>query len=487
MNNFDDLSLEEWQAIASEQIDNDGSQFIMISGIVAGLGVAAVTAFPSAGVLTAGWIWYQAWKKTENTNRNEKAINEGLVAHILKGDHLDQYKNQFGEKETALQIDKALKRGFCPTNDAEDFIDDFIDSASNTQSPIPNTQYPIPNVQSPIPNTQLSKHDKYKAFRDVGVEIIKQAGKPGKSKALVAPSRTGKTTVLYFMLDQAFSLHSDLTVFAWQGKGIEPIHPNVPKQNHYGFNLQDIDLGALDQIWEIYEERQKLLEQGVREFSPVVLAITDWQSIKDLLNSTYKDIFKTVQGKLMTLANNGAALGTTIWIDTQSPKITDWGLGSGSIRDNFDIFAIARIGHDENGIPIGDCNCVTKTAQNFLIIPQESDRTRVLTQFTQLQEGMKAGDIKSSVILSTAGIVRIGITPEFERSALQFETVHDSKKSESVGSGFEDKLLDILTTDWVEISSTEFLTSILILKIPTHEIKDILSNLESNGKIEIDF
>ncbi|BAY78749.1 hypothetical protein NIES25_52260 [Nostoc linckia NIES-25] len=475
MSNLDDLTLKEWQDIALAT-DKEDSNFIMVGGFVAGVAMASVTAFPPTGIITALWIWCYALKKTEEINKNDKVIAQGLIPHTLKGDHLEQYKKQFGEQQTALQIDQAIKRGFLPTNDAEDFVDDFINSG-NTQSPIPNTQYQTSNVSV----SDRPRHDKYKAFRDVGVEIIKQAGKPGKSKALVAPSRTGKTTVLYFMLDQAFSLHSDLTVFAWQGKGIEPIHPNVPKQNHYGFNLQDIDLGAINAIWEIYEQRQQLLEQGVREFSPVVLAITDWQSIKDLLSSAAKDIFKIVQGKLMTLANNGAALGTTIWIDTQSPKISDWGLGSSSIRDNFDIFAIARIGYDEDNTVIGDCNCVTKTAQNPMIVSQESDRTRVLTQFAQLQEGMKAGDIKSSVILSTAGIVRIGITPQFERSALQFETATKTNCGD-----INDKVLSLIPNNWIDINSPEFIIGIHSYGFSAEQIRDCLFELQSLNLIEID-
>jgi hypothetical protein len=275
----------------------------------------------------------------------------------------------------------------------------------------------------------------------------------------------------------------------WQGKGIEPVHPNIKRSHHFGFNLQDIDLGAINAIWEIYEQRQQLLEQGVRDFSPVVLAITDWQSIKDLLSSASKDTFKEVVSKLMTLANNGAALGTTIWIDTQSPKISDWGLGSSSIRDNFDIFAIARIGYDENNNPIGDCNCVTKTAQNSLIIPQESDRSRVLTQFAQLQEGMKAGDIKSSVILSTAGFVRIGITPEFERSALQFETatkIQDQTTTKTNCGEINDKVLSLIPNNWIDINSPEFIIGIHSYGFSAEQIRDSLFELQSLNLIEID-
>ncbi|MHC0068797.1 hypothetical protein ACWATR_39055 [Nostoc sp. UIC 10890] len=410
MTNFDKLSIEEWQAIASEHIEKkDGSQYTVIGGIVAGLAVTAATASPLAGLVLAGMIWHHAWEKTQTTNRNEQAINEGLVAHVLEGDRLNQYKKQFGEVETALQIDTALERGFTATYEAEDFADDIL--ASDEALPI-------------APHQEISdrpKHDKYKAFRDVGAAIIQQAGKPGKSKVVVAPSRTGKTTVLYFLLDELFKNQPQSECYVWQGKGVEPVHPNIKRDHHFGFNLKDIDLGAVDAIWDIYEERQQLLEQGQREFNPACLVITDWQSIHDLLKSQAKDVFKDVISRLLTIVNNGAGLGVTLLLDTQSANINEWGLGSGSIRDNFDIFAIARIGFDENDIPIGDCNCVTKIAQNQNIVAKESDRTRVMQQFTDLQAGMRNGDIVSSVILSTAGIVRIGITPQFERKALQFD------------------------------------------------------------------
>ncbi|WP_414573164.1 hypothetical protein [Nostoc sp. CCY 9925] len=232
--------------------------------------------------------------------------------------------------------------------------------------------------------------------------------------------------------------------------------------------------------------RQQLLEQGQRVFSPVVLAITDWQSIKDLLTSSAKDVFKEVVSKLMTLANNGAALGTTIWIDTQSPKITDWGLGSSSIRDNFDIFAIARIGHDENNIPIGDTNCVTKTAQNPLIVAQESDRSRVLNQFTQLQEGMKNGDIKSSIILSTAGFVRIGITPNFERSALQFESEVKTTPDKNNYGDVNDKVLSLVPNNWMDLKNPDFIIGVKLNKLTPEQIRDSLFELQSLNLIEID-
>ena len=268
----------------------------------------------------------------------------------------------------------------------------------------------------------IPREDKYAPFRQAGLDIIKQAGSPGKSKALIAPSRTGKTTVVYFMLEETIKLvgEENLTCYVWQGKGVEPIHPTIPRKNHSGFSLKNFGLNSLNSIWEEYELRQQLLEQGYRDFAPVVLIITDWQSIKDQLNSQDKETFKEVSAKIMTLANNGAALGTTVWLDTQSPNINDWGLGSASIRDNFDIFAIARIGTDSNGQIIGDTKCVTKVLQNDYLVPSESDRTKSVEQYNFLLDGMQTKKITTSVILSTAGVVRLGITPMFERKALQF-------------------------------------------------------------------
>ena len=271
----------------------------------------------------------------------------------------------------------------------------------------------------------IPKQDKYEPFRQQGLSIIKQAGSPGKSKALIAPSRTGKTTVLYFMLQECYKLvgEENLTCYVWQGKGIEPVHPNIPKQNHAGFSHKDFGLESLDSAWEEYEVRQKLLEQGYRDFAPVLLIVTDWQSMKDQMSALDSATFKDVAAKLMTLANNGAALGVTIWLDTQSPVTESWGLGDASIRDNFDIFALARIGTDANGQIIGDTKCITKVLKNNYLVPNERDRVTMTEQYNLLIDGMESGKIDTSVLLSTAGKVRLGITPKFERTSLQFAGV----------------------------------------------------------------
>ena len=265
------------------------------------------------------------------------------------------------------------------------------------------------------------------SFQTTGGAIIKGFGSTDRSTAIVAPSRCGKTTVDYFVLDRCFEKNQQMTVWVWQGKGIEPVHPKIPRSHHYGFTMADYGLEALDNIWEAYTTRQKELEQGKRSFIPCKLVITDWQSIKDLFEVYDPKIFKQVCAKLMTIANNGAALSVTLLLDTQSSNIDDWGLGSASIRDNFDIYALARMAYVD-GQPKGDLRALPKLLKNAYLVPDEAERAEMLRQFEFLKQGFDSDEIKTSVILSTVGFCRMGITPSFERKSLQFETV-DAVKS----------------------------------------------------------
>lgn len=128
------LTEQEWQVLASRANDNDGAQFLVVGGIAVGLGVAAITAFPPAGLLASGWMWWSAWNKTQESNRNEAAIDRGLIAHLLKGEDLKNYEAQHGLETTAVQIETAIELGYKVTPDAED----LLESAPMPALPIPD-------------------------------------------------------------------------------------------------------------------------------------------------------------------------------------------------------------------------------------------------------------------------------------------------------------------------------------------------------------
>jgi hypothetical protein len=116
------LSAQEWQSVAAKAIENDNSQYIIIGGIIGGLFAASVTGFPPTGLLVAAWFMQVAWKKTQDINRNEVAINQGCIAHVLKGDKLRQFRNQVGDEEVIKQIVWARENGYPITHDALDVV-----------------------------------------------------------------------------------------------------------------------------------------------------------------------------------------------------------------------------------------------------------------------------------------------------------------------------------------------------------------------------
>ncbi len=250
-------------------------------------------------------------------------------------------------------------------------------------------------------------------YQEIGLQIIKGFAVSERSQMIVAPSRCGKTTVMYFLLEEFFKRNPQMQCWVWQGKSIEPVHPKIPQSHHTLYQIGSEDFTALEAVYDIYKARQT----GDKDRTLTKLVITDWQSIKDGLEVSNTELFKTVTTKIMTIANNGAFLGVSVVADTQSANIADWGLGSGSIRDNFDIYGVSRI-EWVDGYPKGDIKALPKLINNKDILPSAKDREELTRVFEQLRASMELGLFNTSILLSTLGVCRLGITPTFERKYL---------------------------------------------------------------------
>lgn len=274
-----------------------------------------------------------------------------------------------------------------------------------------NNNYGLKNEDNyvDIPSGELD----LEPFINIGRDIIKGFAISDRSQMIVAPSRCGKTTILYLMLEEFFKRFPHMKCYCWQGKAIQCIHPKIPRENHTLFEAkEEIDFTALNKVWEIYQKRSK----GDLDRIPIKLIITDWQSIKDGINSINPKSFKTIAAQIMTIANNGAELKVTVAADSQSANVDDWGLGSGSLRDNFDIYAVARIEYVD-GYEKGDIKALPKLISNSDIVVSTKDRDELLKSFELLQKEL-GKTITSSLLLSTLGSCKIGITPNFERGKL---------------------------------------------------------------------
>lgn len=288
----------------------------------------------------------------------------------------------------------------------------------------------VGNVSAPTSPNILSINTDYDHYLENGKQIIGGFAVSDRSQMIVAPSRCGKTTVMYFLLDEFFKRHPEMDCWVWQGKTIEPVHPKIPRCRHTLFQMEEPDLTAIDKVYEIYRARS----DGDSNRTLTKLVITDWQSIKDGLCATNPSTFKEVAAKIITLANNGAALNVTVTGDTQSAAIDDWGLGSGSLRDNFDIYAVSRI-EWVDGYAKGDIKALPKLIGNDDIVVSQIDRKNLLSAFELLKTWMEEKLITSSVLLSTVGSCLLGVTPFFDRTLLTWET---SEKSETPKNFFQE-------------------------------------------------
>jgi hypothetical protein len=347
-------------------------------------------------------------------------------------------------------------------------------------------------------NSELKLDDNYidsqpgeldlEPFINIGRDIIKGFAISDRSQMIVAPSRCGKTTILYLMLEEFFKRFPNMECYCWQGKAIQCIHPKIPRENHVLFEANDnIDFTTLNKVWEIYQARSR----GSLDRTPIKLIITDWQSIKDGINSVNPKSFKTIAAKIMTIANNGAELKITVAADSQSANIEDWGLGSGSLRDNFDIYAVARIEYVD-GYEKGDIKALPKLIGNTDIVVSTKDRDELLKSFELLKKEL-GKTITSSLLLSTVGSCKIGITPTFEREKLtwfskipkrDFETAKQREISDSSDSPKRHETPETTAQDGFELelgNTDDFVSESTFtpLKLPKTEALETITKLRN--------
>ncbi|BAZ19124.1 hypothetical protein NIES4071_110090 (plasmid) [Calothrix sp. NIES-4071] len=326
-------------------------------------------------------------------------------------------------------------------------------------------------------------------FISAGRDIIKGFAVSDRSQLVVAPSRCGKTTIIYLMLEAFFKRHSDMQCYVWQGKGIQCVHPKIPRFNHTLFEeSEEVNLTALNNVFKVYKAR-KIGDDLSR--SLVKLVITDWQSIKDGVSITNPKLFQSIASRIRTIANNGAELGVTVVIDSQSANIDDLGLGSASLRDNFDIYAVSRLEYIEESVK-GDIKALPKLIKNDDIVVNTKERDDLLNTFELLRQEL-GKSITSSIILTTVGMCRLGITPSFERKNLtwfsetaknNFETAKQREINGFSDSETQCKTSETTTQQTFEDNldeSNDFVSETLYtaLKLPKNEALEVVSKLRN--------
>jgi hypothetical protein len=344
------LTPQEWQAIASDSIEDNSSQYLIIGGIVLGLFAASATGFPPTGLLVAGWGFYSAWQRTKQANRNEVAINNyKCVAHILEGDNFRDFRSQVGDAEVLRQIQWATERQYKLSNDALDLLETQENmvrtnslipsptataSASFAQLPnnpsVPSILTPPIAVTTPQTSTNYYTPPSRQEF-DVMEEMV---GKRIKNQLIVGIQGAGKGIVISNALEAVKQYHPVRKIFVIDPKG---------KAEESGY-------------WEgraDYLERAKIIEMEPHQ-------VVKW--IKECFDKYMKvpgecllfldegtavaSSFKSVRGAMPWLKSKvahfvslGDGDGKNFWMAVQNGDTSDLGI-SGGMRSQLNPYVI---------------------------------------------------------------------------------------------------------------------------------------------------
>lgn len=293
--------------------------------------------------------------------------------------------------------------------------------AQQAQSPFAALLGGVPQQQALLDSTPVNSIEQAALM---GQSIIRSMAGSIKSKVLVAPSRAGKTTVLYLYYDAMLSRYPNAEVFIIADKR-EMVHPKIPVANYAfcdGTSFKGDGLKMLNKVYGIYQERAKLPESerdALAQSHPVRLALIDWLATWTTIKKDEPTADK-VNSQLIGLITKGASCGVCIDIDTHSATVEALGIDAAT-RESLDFVAIAYCKQSDKGDldRISDgLGLLPKVISKALIVPDKGDRTRLGSEFTMLRDALLKGEFNSSIIFTTTGGNRIGITPQFERKTL---------------------------------------------------------------------
>lgn len=330
--------------------------------------------------------------------------------------------------------------------------------AQQAQSPFAALLGGLPQQQLVGGTNASALSDEIEKAKEAGQSIIKTAAASIKSKVLVAPSRAGKTTVLYLYYEAMFNRYPNAEVFVVEDKR-EMVHPRIPALSYAfcdGENFKDAGLEMLGRVYDIYTERARMAESerdAIAAKHPIRLALIDWLATWTAVKKD-KAIADEVNSKLIGIITKGAGCGVCVDIDTHSSNVEALGVDE-STRESLDFISIAYCKQDDRGDldRIADSlGLLPKVIGKSLIVPDRDERKRLQSEFTKLRDGLLNNQFNSSIIFTTTGGNRIGITPQFERKTLGDLMIDaDEEVEEELTEADEENNIDYYLIDAAKI------------------------------------
>lgn len=332
MSNFNprnrQLPPEHWQELAHDSVEDTGSQYLIIGGIVGGLFAASVTAFPPTGLLVAGWGFYEAWRKTAAANRNERAIAEyGCVAHVLKGDSLRQFANQVGKDEALQQLNWAQENEYVLTPDAEEFLEtnqEVIEWHKKPSEPEAITVNSSVVAIAPHQALPFQAAPDTRSWQPPQFDLIEEMGRRIANTLIVGIPGAGKGIVASNAVRSVKQHHPNKTIM-W----VDP--KDDPQESGY-FAVDGLLARRADSTQMNAIEVAGWLRECVEEFEALpgekLLILDELVMIASKLKGQKKDI-EWLKGYLIGLIAAGDSRGKNAWLIAQNSHLEDLGIGGG--------------------------------------------------------------------------------------------------------------------------------------------------------------
>ena len=334
--NSNKLTPIEWQNKASEAIEETGSQYLIIGGIVGGMIAASATAFPPTGFLVAGWAFYEAWKKTQATNRNEQAIIDyGCIAHVLRGDDFRAFKNQVGDEEVLKQVRWAQENGYALSGDALDFLEE-------SRSPL--LVSPVPEPKQIGNDTRLNAIDvpvqvettidSYNALKP-DFDLVGRMASDLTNQLIVGVPGAGKGILISNVLSEVKRRHPNVKIFYLDPKGDE-------KETGYFVGRVDVLKRAKARTMAP-KEAIDWFKCCIKEFELIpgdkLLVFDEATNISGKFKTVGGTELKWFQDRLRGFISCGDSEGLRLWIVCQNPHTDALGF-DGGLRSQFTPIAI---------------------------------------------------------------------------------------------------------------------------------------------------
>lgn len=327
------LTPQEWQAIASESLAENNSQFLIIGSMVAGLFAASATGFPPTGLIVAAWGFYAAWKKTQAVNKNEEAISTyKCVAHVLTGDNLRDYKKQVGQLKVLEEMQFAKERGYTLSGDAEDFLET---QAPLLLPPIPQVrivpqpvEYQQQNYQSEyvpltprLADTQISN---YTPRSSQEFDVIARMSKDLANHLIIGIQGSGKGIVVSNALDAIKKQHPNLHIFYIDPKGDE---------KETGYFMGHVDTLERAKIIDMApEDAVKWVKDCFDKFQSIegdkLLVLDEGTAVTSKFKNT-KGALPWLKDKIVSYTSCGDSAGLRFWVVVQNAQTEDLGINAG--------------------------------------------------------------------------------------------------------------------------------------------------------------